>query len=423
MDIGDIEVFIGIDVGKSEHWATALSRDGQKVLDKALPNDEDRLREVYQRLQAKGQVLVVVDQPATIGALAVAVAQDMGITVGYLPGLSMRRIADLTPGSAKTDAKDAAVIAQAARTMPHTLRAVSTSDEDAAALSMLTGFDLDLARQVNQTANRIRGLYTQIHPALEAVVGPWLEHDAVLEVIAAWPTPADLKRAGKARIDARLKKHGCRRHAAWAGQIVSALKHQTVVVAGTDAAAVVLPHLARQLIALHAQRADVAAQVETLVQAHPLYQVLTSMPGIRGPGRRRLPGRDPGQDLQAPAPSWPPTPGSLPSHAAPAHRSAASTSPTAATRGSSAPCSSPPSPHCAPTPSPGPTTSANETKANRLGPGRPRPGPPPHPDPARHDPQRRTLRPPTSHETTRSRLTHHIGAPPTHDYNLITHNT
>ena len=186
-------------------------------------------------------MLVVVDQPATIGALAVAVAQDMGITVGYLPGLSMRRIADLTPGSAKTDAKDAAVIAQAARTMPHTLRAVSTSDEDAAALSMLTGFDLDLARQVNQTANRIRGLYTQIHPALEAVVGPWLEHDAVLEVIAAWPTPADLKRAGKARIDARLKKHGCRRHAAWAGQIVSALEHQTVVVAGTDAAGTVLP--------------------------------------------------------------------------------------------------------------------------------------------------------------------------------------
>ena len=153
-------------VGKSEHWATALSRDGQKVLDKALPNDEDRLREVYQRLQAKGQVLVVVDQPATIGALAVAVAQDMGITVGYLPGLSMRRIADLTPGSAKTDAKDAAVIAGAARTMPHTLRAVTTSDEDAAALSMLTGFDLDLARQVNQTEGRIRGQsFTQTPPS------------------------------------------------------------------------------------------------------------------------------------------------------------------------------------------------------------------------------------------------------------------
>ena len=30
MDIEDIDVFIGIDVGKSEHWATALNRDGQK---------------------------------------------------------------------------------------------------------------------------------------------------------------------------------------------------------------------------------------------------------------------------------------------------------------------------------------------------------------------------------------------------------
>ena len=91
-------------------------------------------------------MLVVVDQPATIGALAVAVAQDMGTAVGYLPGLSMRRIADLTPGSATTDAKDAAVIAGAARTMPHTLRAINASDEEAAALSMLTGFDLDLGR-------------------------------------------------------------------------------------------------------------------------------------------------------------------------------------------------------------------------------------------------------------------------------------
>ncbi len=120
----------------------------------------------------------------------------------------MRRIADLTPGNAKTDAKDAAVIADAARTMPHTLRSISTSDEDAASLSMLTGFDLDLARQVNQTANRIRGLYTQTHPALEAVLGKWLEHDPILEVIAAWPTPADLRKAGRARIDAKPRSQG-----------------------------------------------------------------------------------------------------------------------------------------------------------------------------------------------------------------------
>ena len=136
------------------------------------------------------------------------------------------------------------------------------------------------------------------------------------------------------------------------------------------------------------------------------------MPGIRGPGRRRLPGRDPGQDLRHRSPA-----GLLlrarsrhtPHRLIDPWRGA---SPTAATRGSSAPCSCPPSPPCAPTPSPGPTTSANETKANRLGPGRPHLGPPPHPDPARHDPRWSPLHPTTSHKTTHSRLTHHIGAPP-----------
>lgn len=280
METSSIDVFIGIDVGKSDHWATALTRDGKRLFDKALPNDEARLRDLYKRLGEHGRVLVVVDQPATIGALAVAVAQDMSLAVAYLPGLSMRRIADLTPGNAKTDARDAAVIAEAARSMPHTLRAITGSDEDAAALSMLTGFDLDLARQVNQTSNRIRGLYTQIHPALEKILGPWLEHDAVLEVIATWPTPTALRKAGRARVDAKLKAHGARRHTSWASAIIDALDAQSVVVVGTDAAGVVLPHLARQLIALHAQRADVAAQVEALVEAHPLYQVLTSMPGI-----------------------------------------------------------------------------------------------------------------------------------------------
>ena len=196
MQVDDVGVFVGIDVGKSEHWAAALDAGGERLFDKALPNDETRLRGLYEKLGAHGRLLVVVDQPATIGALAVAVAQAMGITVGYLPGLSMRRIADLAPGNAKTDRRDAAVIADAARTMPHTLRAIDTGDQDAAALSMLTGFDLDLARQVNQVSNRIRGLYTQVHPALETVLGPWLEHDSVLEVIATWPTPVALRKAG-----------------------------------------------------------------------------------------------------------------------------------------------------------------------------------------------------------------------------------
>ncbi len=40
MQVDDIDVFIGIDVGKSDHWATALTTAGKRLYDRPLPNDE-----------------------------------------------------------------------------------------------------------------------------------------------------------------------------------------------------------------------------------------------------------------------------------------------------------------------------------------------------------------------------------------------
>ena len=34
-----VDVFIGVDVGKSEHHAVALDLSGKRLYDKALPND------------------------------------------------------------------------------------------------------------------------------------------------------------------------------------------------------------------------------------------------------------------------------------------------------------------------------------------------------------------------------------------------
>jgi hypothetical protein len=101
-----VAVFVGVDVGEGEHHAVALNRAGKVVLDKALPNDEAKMRAVLKKFEQHGTVLVVVDQSATIGALPIAIAQAEGVLVGYLPGLAMRRIADLHAGEAKTDARD-----------------------------------------------------------------------------------------------------------------------------------------------------------------------------------------------------------------------------------------------------------------------------------------------------------------------------
>jgi transposase len=62
--------------------------------------------------------------------------------------------------------------------------------------------------------------------------------------------------------------------------IFDALDEQTVVVPGTEASALIVPSLATSLSAVLDQRKVLAARIEELLEAHPLSQVLTSMPDI-----------------------------------------------------------------------------------------------------------------------------------------------
>ncbi|WP_381805316.1 IS110 family transposase [Streptomyces niveus] len=277
----EIDVYLGLDVGKGEHHGTALTPAGKRVFDKPLPNSEPRLRELFTKLRTRhGTVLVVVDQPASIGALPLAVARDAGCCVAYLPGLTMRRIADLYPGESKTDARDAAIIADAARTMPHTLRELAPDDETVAELNMIVGFDDDLAGEVTRLKNRMRGLLTQIHPSLERVLGPRLDHPAVLFLLERYGSPAQLRKAGRRRLITMLKPKAPRMAERLVEDIFTALDEQTVIVPGTEAAALIIPSLASSLAAVLDQRKLLASRIEDLLEAHPLSQVLISMPGI-----------------------------------------------------------------------------------------------------------------------------------------------
>lgn len=274
------KIYLGLDVGKTNHHATALTTTGKKIWDKPLPQSEPKIRELLEKLSTQGTVLLVVDQPKTIGALPIAIAQTMSIQVAYLPGLTMRRVADLHPGEAKTDARDAYIIAETARTMPHTLHSITVADETIAELSMLCGFDDDLAANATAVSNRLRGFLTQIHPHLERVIGPRLSHPAVLELLKKYPAPSDLSAAGKAKVRNLLKKKAPRLAPKLAEEIFQALDEQTVVVTGTSGAAHIVSSLANQLELILSQRAAAEQQILVLVEAHPLSAVIRSMPGM-----------------------------------------------------------------------------------------------------------------------------------------------
>ncbi|GAA2960714.1 hypothetical protein GCM10010518_54470 [Kitasatospora cinereorecta] len=63
-------------------------------------------------------------------------------------------------------------------------------------------------------------------------------------------------------------------------EVFDALDEQTVVVPGTGTLDIVVPSLAASLTAVHTQRRAMEAQINALLEAHPLSQVLTSMPGV-----------------------------------------------------------------------------------------------------------------------------------------------
>ncbi|GGT57821.1 hypothetical protein GCM10010271_71770 [Streptomyces kurssanovii] len=145
---------------------------------------------------------------------------------------------------------------------------------------MIVGFDDDLAGEVTRVKNRLRGLLTQIHPSLERVLGPRLDHPAVLFLLERYGSPAQLRKAGRRRLISMLRPKAPRMAQRLVEDIFDALNEQTVVVPGTEAAALIIPSLAHSLVSVLDQRKLLAARIEELLEAHPLSQVLTSMPGI-----------------------------------------------------------------------------------------------------------------------------------------------
>ena len=77
--------------------------DGERLFARAVANDQADLEALLDRAALHGTPGLVIDQPGSIAQLALAVAARRGVPVAYVPGLVMRRAADLYPGEAKTD--------------------------------------------------------------------------------------------------------------------------------------------------------------------------------------------------------------------------------------------------------------------------------------------------------------------------------
>ena len=228
----EVAVWIGLDVGKTDHHTCVLNDDGDTLIDRPVTNDQTDLERLIDTAAGHGQPGLAIDQPGSIAQLAIAVAAARGVPVAYIPGLVMRRAADLYPGEAKTDRRDAHVIADTARTRRGQIHWLDTqSDELLDQLRVLNGFDIDLAADVVRLSNRLRDALTSISPALERALGDRLHQPGIRDLLAKHPTPTALHSAGRARIKRTISKRSPRLADKVTTTVMTALDAQTPDVA------------------------------------------------------------------------------------------------------------------------------------------------------------------------------------------------
>src|ERR1017187_7442658 len=152
-----VDVWIGLDVGKEDHFAEVLDDAGERIFARGVANEEAAVEALLDRAGQHGTVGLVIDQPGSIAQLTLAVAARRQVPVAYVPGLVMRRAADLYPGEAKTDKRDAFIIADTGRTRRRQVHWLDAgSDELLGQLRVLNGSGIDLAAAQTRLANRLR---------------------------------------------------------------------------------------------------------------------------------------------------------------------------------------------------------------------------------------------------------------------------
>lgn len=277
----DVDVWVGLDVGKEEHFADVLDDAGEALFARSIANDEADLDALLEGAARHGTPGLVIDQPGSIAQLAIAVARRRGVPVAYVPGLVMRRAADLYPGEAKTDRRDAFVIADTARMRRRQVHWLDVgSDELLDQLRVLNGFDIDLAADLTRLTNRLRDALTSISPALERAIGSRLAHRGVRDLLAKFPTPTALRAAGRVRITRTIKARSPRLAGKVTDAVLAALDAQTVTLPAETTIGRVVAELAGELDRLHQRRDALAAEIEEVFLAHPFGQLLVSLPGI-----------------------------------------------------------------------------------------------------------------------------------------------
>ncbi|WP_405784781.1 IS110 family transposase [Streptomyces sp. NBC_01378] len=272
-------VWAGVDAGKGHHWAAVVDETGATLWSKKIDNDESAiLTALGEILALAGQVHWAVDISGTSSALLLALLAAHDQRAVYVPGRTVNRMSGAYRGEAKTDARDAYVIAETARHRGD-FAAIDVPAQLAADLALLTAHRTDLMADRVRMINRLRDVLTGVFPALERAFD-YSAHKGALVLLTGYQTPAAIRRRGRARLTAWLANRSVRGSDMVARAALEAAQAQQTVLPGEDVAAQIVADLAGQILALDDRVKRIDRQIRDTFRSHPHAEIIESLPGM-----------------------------------------------------------------------------------------------------------------------------------------------
>ncbi|WP_443060320.1 IS110 family transposase [Streptomyces sp. NBC_00444] len=271
-------IWAGVDIGKEHHHCVVINADGERLLSRRVLNDETVLLELIgDVLSLDEDVLWAVDLNGGGAALLIGLLLSHDQPMVYITGLAVHRVSASYRGEAKTDAKDAFVIADQAR-MRRDLGVLRPGDEVAVDLRTLTTRRTDLVADRTRQINRLRAQLLEIFPALERALD--LTNKGPVLLLTGYQTPAAIHRSGARRIETWLRNRKVRGAATLAKTVVEAAEAQHTALPGEKLAAAMVLRLAKGVMALDEEIAEVETLIEARFREHPHAEVILSLPGM-----------------------------------------------------------------------------------------------------------------------------------------------
>ena len=276
-----MRISIGIDAAKEVHWVTAVTQDGRVLLDRKLENSAEDIRRLVAELAALGgERLVGIDLLGGIATLVSAMLLAAGERLVHVPGLAVNRARQGgVGGQAKSDPRDARVIADQLRLRAGDFRPVALESDAIAELRLLVSRRHDLVTDQTRRVSRMRSLLNTIHPDLERALD--LTNAGSLALLARYVTAAEIRAAGPKAITRHLRAKGVRAPERLAEAAVTAARaHPDLRLPAEAVTADLVRELAAEAIVARARIAALDRRLAALVAAHPDGALIRSLPGM-----------------------------------------------------------------------------------------------------------------------------------------------